>query len=163
MADRVRPRIADVARAAGVSETTVSFTFNSPDRVRPETAARIRQVATELGYKPHAVARMLARRETHTIGVVTPQALSTMFLNPFFSTFSAGVARAAEEHGYGLHFIAPYKGSLATAVERAGVDGVVAIGLSGDHPGGRADRRDRAADGARRFGRVPEPGPRRHR
>ena len=135
MANCVRPRIADVARAAGVSETTVSFTFNSPDRVRPETAARIRPGRDRAWVQASTRSRACSPgARPHTIGVVTPQALSTMFLNPFFSTFSAGVARAAEEHGYGLHFIAPYKGSLATAVERAGVDGVVAIGLSGDHP-----------------------------
>ena len=35
---RSRPRIADVAREAGVSKTAVSFAFNSPDRLAPETA-----------------------------------------------------------------------------------------------------------------------------
>jgi DNA-binding LacI/PurR family transcriptional regulator len=44
------------------------------------------------------------------------------------------VAGAAEESGYGLHFISPLHGSLARAVNRATVDGVVAIGLSDDHP-----------------------------
>ena len=40
-----RPRIADVAREAGVSKTAVSFAFNSPDRLAPETAIRIRRSA----------------------------------------------------------------------------------------------------------------------
>ena len=54
MAERSgRTRIADVARGAGVSKTTVSFAFNSPDRVKPETARRIREVARALGYEPH--------------------------------------------------------------------------------------------------------------
>ena len=52
-----RPRIADVAREAGVSKTAVSFAFNSPDRLAPETASRIRDVADSLGYRPHPVAR----------------------------------------------------------------------------------------------------------
>jgi DNA-binding LacI/PurR family transcriptional regulator len=60
--------------------------------------------------------------------------LSVMFSNPFFGEFSEGVASAAEESGYGLHLISPVQGSLARAVGRATVDGVVAIGLSGDHP-----------------------------
>jgi alanine racemase len=46
---RRRPRIADVAREAGVSKTAVSFAFNSPDRLAPETASRIRDVADSLG------------------------------------------------------------------------------------------------------------------
>jgi alanine racemase len=129
-----RPRIADVAREAGVSKTAVSFAFNSPNRLAPETATRIREVADHLGYRPHPVARMLAQRQTMTIGVLTPQALSVIFSNPFFGAFSEGVALAAEESGYGLHFISPLHGSLARALSRATVDGVVAIGLAGGHP-----------------------------
>lgn len=129
-----RPRIADVAREAGVSKTAVSFAFNAPDRLAPETTQRIRGVAQRLGYTPHPVARMLTQRRTRTIGVLTPQALSVVFRNPFFATFSAGVAREAEEHGYGLHFISPFRGSLVGAMARATVDGVVAIGLSEAHP-----------------------------
>ena len=129
-----RPRIADVAREAGVSKTAVSFAFNNPDRLAPETATRIRAVADELGYRPHPVARMLSQRQTLTIGVLTPQALSVIFSNPFFGAFSEGVALVAEEFGYGLYFISPLHGSLARAMSRATVDGVVAIGLSDDHP-----------------------------
>lgn len=129
-----RPRIADVAREAGVSKTAVSFAFNSPDRLAPETASRILDVAESLGYRPHPVARMLTQRSTHTLGVLTPQALSVIFSNPFFGAFSEGVALAAEQEGYALHFISPLHGSLARAMGRATVDGVVAIGLSASHP-----------------------------
>ena len=129
----IRPRIADVARVAGVSKTAVSFAFNSPDRLAPETASRIRSVADELGYTPHPVARMLSQRETLTIGVLTPQPLSVVFSNPFFGAFTEGAATVAEESGYALHFISPLRGSLAGALSRATVDGVVAIGLSDEH------------------------------
>jgi DNA-binding LacI/PurR family transcriptional regulator len=129
-----RPRIADVAREAGVSKTAVSFAFNSPDRLAPDTASRILDVAETLGYRPHPVARMLTQRQTHTIGVLTPQALSVIFSNPFFGAFNEGVALAAEQEGYALHFISPLHGSLARAMNRATVDGVVAVGLSADHP-----------------------------
>ena len=129
-----RPRIADVAREAGVSKTAVSFAFNNPDRLAPDTAERIRLIAEQLGYTPHPVARMLSQRETWTIGILTPQALSVIFSNPFFGEFSEGVALAAEESGYALTFISPLHGSLARAMGRATVDGVVAIGLSEDHP-----------------------------
>ena len=129
-----RPRIADVAREAGVSKTAVSFAFNSPERLSSETAIRIREVAGALGYRPNPVARMLTQRQTMTLGVLTPQALAVIFSNPFFALFSEGVAHAAEELGYELHFISPLHGSLALAMGRSTVDGVVAIGLSADHP-----------------------------
>ena len=142
LAQRIgRPRIADVARAAGVSKTAVSFAFNKPDRLAPDTAVRIRMVADQLGYTPHPVARMLSQRETRTIGVLTPQALSVILSNPFFGAFSEGVANAAEASGYALYFISPLHGSLASAMDRATVDGVVAIGLSEDHPEVEAIRR----------------------
>ena len=129
-----RPRISDVASGAGVSKSTVSIAFNKPERLSPETIARIRAVADALGYRPHPVARMLAQRHTSTLGILTPQALVVAFANPFFSMFSQGVASVAEEFGYGLLFISPLRGSLARAVGRASVDGFVAIGLGEDHP-----------------------------
>ena len=69
---RDRPRIADVAREAGVSKTAVSFAFNSPERLSPDTATRIRDVAASLGYRPHPVARMLTQGRTRTLGILTP-------------------------------------------------------------------------------------------
>lgn len=129
-----RPRISDVASGAGVSKSTVSIAFNNPERLSPETIARIRAVADALGYRPHPVARMLAQRRTSTLGILTPQALVVAFDNPFFSMFSQGVASVAEEYGYGLLFVSPHHGSLARAVGRASVDGFVAVGLGEDHP-----------------------------
>jgi DNA-binding LacI/PurR family transcriptional regulator len=129
-----RVTIADVAEAAGVSKTAVSFAFNNPGRLNVDTASRIMSIADSLGYRPDPVARMLTQRRTGTIGLLTPQALAEIFSNPFFGMFSAGVAAVAEEAGYGLHFISPLHGSLSRAIARATVDGVVAIGLAADHP-----------------------------
>ena len=129
-----RVTIADVAERAGVSKTAVSFAFNTPERLNAATATRILDIAHELGYRPDPVARMLTQRRTGSIGVLTPQDLSVIFTNPFFGSFSAGIAGVAEERGYGLHFISPLHGSLSRAIHRATVDGVVAIGLTDDHP-----------------------------
>ena len=129
-----RVTIANVAERAGVSKTAVSFAFNNPERLNAATATRILDIAHELGYRPDPVARMLTQRRTGSIGVLTPQDLSIIFTNPFFGAFSAGIAAVAEEQGYGLHFISPLHGSLSRAIHRATVDGVVAIGLTDDHP-----------------------------
>jgi DNA-binding LacI/PurR family transcriptional regulator len=129
-----RPTISDVAERAGVSKTSVSFAFNKPDRLAPGTAERIRHVAASIGYRPHPVARMLSQRRTGSIGMLTPQALGVMFDNPFFGAFTAGVASAAEASGYSVQLVSPMRGSLARAVGRATVDGIVAVGLSYQHP-----------------------------
>jgi alanine racemase len=128
-----RPRIIDVAERAGVSKTAVSFAFNSPNRLSPETVARIMAIADELGYRPNPVARLLTQRRTMSIGVMTPQPLAAIFANPFYGALFEGVGRVAEESGYALHFIAPDRGSLAMAMDRSIVDGLVIVGLPADH------------------------------
>ncbi|MDQ3938533.1 MAG: LacI family transcriptional regulator [Chloroflexota bacterium] len=117
-----------------MSKAAVSFAFNSPERLKPETALRIRQVADSLGYRPNPVARMLTAGSTATIGIVSPQALAQVFANPFFSLFAEGVATVTEDRGFGLLFISPLHGSLAGAMARATVDGVVVVGLDRRHP-----------------------------
>lgn len=129
-----RTTIADVAKAASVSKAAVSFAFNAPDRLNVDTASRIRSIAAELDYRPDPVARMLAQRRTGTIGILTPQGLDVMFTNPYFGSFVAGIATAAETAAYTLQFISPLRGSLIRALHQASVDGFVAYGLSADHP-----------------------------
>lgn len=117
-----------------MSKAAVSFAFNNPERLKAQTAERIRQVATALGYRPHPVARMLTAGSTATIGILSPHALAQMFANPFFSLFAEGVAMVTEDHGFGLLFISPLHGSLERAMARATVDGVIVVGLDRRHP-----------------------------
>jgi DNA-binding LacI/PurR family transcriptional regulator len=62
--------IKDIARAAGVSHSTVSRALQGVPVVKRETAERIQQIALEAGYTASAVARSLVTRKTRTIGVV---------------------------------------------------------------------------------------------
>jgi DNA-binding LacI/PurR family transcriptional regulator len=64
-----RVTIDRIAREAGVSLTTVSRALNNRPDIHPDTRARILTVAQELGYTPSAIARSLATRRTHTIGL----------------------------------------------------------------------------------------------
>lgn len=70
--------IGDVAAAAGVSLSTVSRTFTSPDLVNPRTRARVLSRAHELGYTPIRSAR---RSETGsgTIGLIVPDVTDPVF------------------------------------------------------------------------------------
>ncbi len=129
-----RVRIVDVAKAAGVSRASVSFAFNSPGRLGKDTTARILDVAREMGYRPHPVAKMLAKRRTMTLGILTPQVTSVAFSNPYFGMFTQGIAQVAEDYGYCLTLVSPLHGSLAQAADLATVDGFVASGLGEDHP-----------------------------
>ncbi|HYC07111.1 MAG TPA: LacI family DNA-binding transcriptional regulator, partial [Candidatus Binatia bacterium] len=70
--ERRHVTIAEVAQAAGVSKTAVSFAFNRPDRLAPATVERVRSVAAELGYRPDPAARLLGRRRSATAGPTRP-------------------------------------------------------------------------------------------
>lgn len=65
--------MADVARAAGVSRTTVSFVLNGREQttIAPATKARILDAASSLGYRPNAAARALASSRSGWFGLVT--------------------------------------------------------------------------------------------
>ncbi len=68
----------DVARAAGVSQSTVSRVFRSDSRVAAATRERVLAAATALGYVPSEVGRSLVTRTTRTIAIVVTD-LSNVF------------------------------------------------------------------------------------
>ena len=127
-----RVTIADVATAAGVSKTAVSFAFNNPERLGAATLERVLGVAQDLGYTPHPAARALSMRRSGTIGVLIPQRLSTVFANPFASELIQGLGEQCEEHDLTLLLVPPLDGSLEGAIRQASVDGFISLGLSPD-------------------------------
>ncbi|NGO73914.1 LacI family DNA-binding transcriptional regulator, partial [Streptomyces boncukensis] len=94
-----RPTGHDVARAAGVSQATVSLVLGGKwhGRVAPRTADAVREAARDLGYRPNLAARSLRLGGTRTALLVIP-ALS----NDFFSRVHTGAAEVASAHGFGL-------------------------------------------------------------
>ena len=94
------PTIKDIARKTGVSHSTVSRALSGSALIPPETTARIRQVAAEMGYQPSAAARSLKTRRSRVLGVI----VSSMD-DPFFAEILQGVEDAAQASGYSL-FIA---------------------------------------------------------
>mgnify|MGYP001268930961 CR=1 FL=1 len=73
--------IKDVAKLAGVSITTVSLVLNGHDRLRQETAERVRKAAREAGYVPNQYARSLITKNKKVIGVIrlTDEPMATSF------------------------------------------------------------------------------------
>jgi len=66
-----RPTIADVARVARVSKSTVSRVLTDSDEyMRDDTRVRVLTVIRELGYRPNGVARSLTLKRTQTIGLL---------------------------------------------------------------------------------------------
>ena len=127
-----RVTIADVASAAGVSKTAVSFAFNNPEKLGQATLERVLGVAHDLGYTPHPAARALSMRRSGTIGVLVPQRLSTVFANPFMSELIQGLGELCEQHDLTVLLVPPLDGSLETAIRHASVDGFISLGLGPD-------------------------------
>jgi DNA-binding LacI/PurR family transcriptional regulator len=87
----------DVARAAGVSQKTVSRVVNGAPYVRPDVRARVNRAIEELGYRPNVAAQALRRERSHTIGVL---ALGTRFFGPSRRVFT--LEHEARRLGYTL-------------------------------------------------------------
>jgi DNA-binding LacI/PurR family transcriptional regulator len=91
----MRVSIKDIAKAAGVSHSTVSRALSDSALVSDGTKARIQRLASEMGYSPDSLARSLVTRQTHTIGVVV-----TTIADPFIAQVVQGIEATAQDHGY---------------------------------------------------------------
>ncbi|MEA2543905.1 MAG: LacI family transcriptional regulator [Acidobacteriaceae bacterium] len=123
-----RPKLKDVARAAGVSPATVSRVLNNPKVVRPTIQAKVQRAIISLGFTPDAAARTLKSRRSRTIGAVVP----TLGVAIFADGIGALQGRL-REHGYTL-LVAnseyePEKElqEISVLLDR-GVDGIVLVG-----------------------------------
>jgi DNA-binding LacI/PurR family transcriptional regulator len=117
--------IKDIARAAGVSPSTVSRALSDHPRISLETKERIRRLATEMGYSPSAVARSLVTQRTSIIGLAV-----AWVSDPFLAQVVRGIEDTALEHGYTVILSSFYgepdreKEVLSTFRERR-VDGII--------------------------------------
>lgn len=118
--------IRDVARRAAVSVASVSRTLNAPETVHPITRDRVSKAIADLRYVPHAGARSLSMRSSHTIGVVLPD-----LHGQFFSEIVRGMDREARALGYLLLLSTMHAEDVlagqALRAMRGRVDGIVVM------------------------------------
>ncbi len=91
------PTLRDVARLAGVSHQTVSRVINGSEDVLPETRANVEAAIKELGYRPNAIARSMARGQTHTLACISPN-----LTDYTFASVIEGAETEARQHDYFL-------------------------------------------------------------
>jgi DNA-binding LacI/PurR family transcriptional regulator len=125
-----RPTSRDVARVAGVSQSTVSLVLagKAEGRVKPETGQAVREAARRLGYRPNLAARNLRLGRTRTVLLVVPTLAS-----PFFGAVYTGAARVAGERGFGI-VVHPWNDDAVPArspVDIEAIDGVLASSIGG--------------------------------
>ncbi len=90
-----RPTILDVAKAAGVSKSTVSLVLQGSALVRDETALAVRDAMARVGYVYNRAAANLRSASTGLIGLVIND-----LRNPFFTEFATSMQMALAEQGY---------------------------------------------------------------
>ncbi|GGD74359.1 LacI family DNA-binding transcriptional regulator [Microbacterium murale] len=92
--------IHEVAKAAGVSISTVSYALSGKRPVSEKTRLRIEHAVTALGYQPEAGARMLAGRRTNIFALTEPLRADTHA--PTHMAFVLAAAVAARQRGYDI-------------------------------------------------------------
>jgi LacI family transcriptional regulator len=111
MATKVNIR--DVAKAAGVSVTTVSHALSEAhsSRVNARTVEHIKAVAGDLGYAPNRLASGLRNQRSRILGLVSDEITTT----PFAGAMIQGAQDAASEHG---HLLMVVNSGLDNELER---------------------------------------------
>lgn len=124
--------IYDIARATGVSQTTVANALKGKGKLSAATRERILQYAREVGYRPNTLARSLTQRKTFTIGFLLPT-----IANPFYPEIAEEIERIAGQHNYQVLLCNTHcdtrLGRLhLERLESRWVDGIIVMGISMD-------------------------------
>lgn len=94
--------LSDVAKAAGVSPSTVSRVISDSPKISQSTKEKVLKCMDELGYYPNAIAQSLAKKRTGNIGVIMPSRAEDVLLNPFFPEALRGILKGASNKGYDI-------------------------------------------------------------
>lgn len=94
--------IRDVAKAAGVSISTVSKVLNGHYSISEATAERVRRVMGELNYHPNANAQNFATGASRTVVLLADMSANMAFRNPHMFEIVAGLEEALRRRGYRL-------------------------------------------------------------
>ena len=118
-----RVTLHDVAKAAGVSVTTVSYTLNNRGSIGEEVRHKVLKVAQELGYAQNRAARAMKVGKSEILGLVTPN-----LENPFFANVAQSVLRSASAHGYQV-FLNSTEGVHNSELQA--IQGLISLGVDG--------------------------------
>jgi LacI family transcriptional regulator len=87
--------ITDIAKAAGVSKSTVSLVLKNSPLIKPDTAAKVWKASQELGYVYNRSAANLRQKSSNVVGVIVND-----LTNPFFVELLVGAERVLLQSGY---------------------------------------------------------------
>lgn len=126
--------IADVARHAGVSRSTVSYVLSGTRSISPETTRRVLQAIEELQFRPHAGARSIRTRRNGVIAMALPMVYGPH--NQVQMPYVWAALTAAQDAGLKLLMLTDDDGEAAIRDAVAGslVDGVMLMEVQRHDP-----------------------------
>ncbi|QDI90391.1 LacI family transcriptional regulator [Salicibibacter halophilus] len=122
----------DVAKEAGVSQSTVSRVLNNPENVQKDSVDKVKQAMKKLNYRPNSIARSLKQQKTKYIALI-----SGPLHNPFFVDSTTAIVNYAKEHGYHTLVYFEDQGdnlSVYEEVLKQQVDGIILSSIFIDDP-----------------------------
>ncbi len=127
-----------IAAKSGYSVATVSKALNGAQDISADTAAKIRKIASSMGYMPNAAARALKTTRSYSLGVLFEDATNAGLTHPFFSQILESFKHRAQELGYDIGFVYDHLGgrelSYTDHARYRNFDGVVVASVGYDDP-----------------------------
>jgi LacI family transcriptional regulator len=123
--------IKDIARIAGVSQSTVSKALNDQPDVGQETKKRILNIAREHHFTPHVFGKALKKKSSEIIGVLFCRDLHSISGNPFYSRVLEGIETELAINNYSLVLkiiSQSTKDELPKMIRERQVDGLILVG-----------------------------------
>ncbi|MGV2068359.1 LacI family DNA-binding transcriptional regulator [Agrobacterium sp. 22-226-1] len=126
-------KLADIAKAAGVSQGTASNVFSRPGVVRDEVREHVLRVAKELGYRgPDLKGRLLRAGRVNAIGVASVEPLSYFFEDQWARSLMTAISEVCDVTGTGIALVsAQNQEKLAWNINSALVDGFILLCVEG--------------------------------
>ncbi len=117
----------DIAKALGISKTTVSRAISGKGRVSAATRQRVLNCIKEMNYSPNMIAKSFSENKTYNIGVVMPMDdIETEA--PFFQTCLMSISKCCALRGYDTVVIGAEKNDLSQlrrVLDSRKADGVI--------------------------------------
>ena len=120
--------ILEIAKAAGVSKTTVSRVLNNKPDVKPETREKIAELIRRHEFQPNAAATAISsKKNVNTIGLIIPYDANYIFGNPFNTELMRGVSTETNAAGYHLMLCHFHKEEYVSVFKQKRVAGFILI------------------------------------
>ena len=94
--------IKDVAKAAGVSKSTVSRVFSNSGNYSDDTRRKVLEAAERLNYKKNIIATAMKKKETKNIGLIIYKEQKPILSHPFYAPIIEAIVDSSQKRGYSI-------------------------------------------------------------